>query len=276
MPNLPRQTKIIILSMLVISAMLSLLWLLASREKPVKHQPDFFGSQTANRLANSPPVILWAWERPEDLRFIETRETGVAYLARTLYLRGDRVVVRPRLQPLRVPPETFLIAVARVESDRRDAPALTPSQRAKVVAAIAGMSHTGDVAAVQIDFDATLSERDFYRDLLTDVRAQLPATTPLSITALASWCMSDDWLSGLPIDEAVPMLFRMGVERRQILIHLDAGGGFGSSLCQTSAGLSVDEPLATIPAAARTYYFNPRSWTPASARRLSGKSEDEH
>ena len=66
------------------------------------------------------------------------------------------------------------------------------------------------VRGVQIDFDATLSERDAYRALIHDVRKRLGPATPLSITALASWCIGDDWLNGLPVDEAIPMLFRMG------------------------------------------------------------------
>jgi len=39
---------------------------------------------------------------------------------------------------------------------------------------------------------------------------------PLSITALASWCAGDPWITGLPIDEAVPMLFRLGPDTRNI------------------------------------------------------------
>src|ERR1700687_5689350 len=66
-----------------------------------------------------PRVILWAWERPVDLRFINPQETGVAFLARTIQLRAREVVVRPRLQPLDLPKGTRVIAVARVESNQR-------------------------------------------------------------------------------------------------------------------------------------------------------------
>jgi hypothetical protein len=54
-------------------------------------------------------IMLWAWERPERLEFIDIEQTGVAFLARTLYLRGDEVVVRPRLQTLKTPPRTNLV-----------------------------------------------------------------------------------------------------------------------------------------------------------------------
>ena len=70
---------------------------------------------SSERMARFPKIILWAWERPENLKYIDTREVGVAFLAKTLYLRGEQVVVRPRLQPLRVPQGATIIAVARIE-----------------------------------------------------------------------------------------------------------------------------------------------------------------
>src|SRR6266480_2856196 len=67
---------------------------------------------------HSPSLFLWAWERPERLDFIDPEKVGVAFLAKTLSLQSDRVVSRPRLQPLTVPPGTSITAVARIESDR--------------------------------------------------------------------------------------------------------------------------------------------------------------
>src|SRR5687767_16011817 len=69
-----------------------------------------------------PAVILWAWERPEDLTFIDPQKTGVAFLAKTITLRGDKVLVRPRLQPLTLPEGAKTIAVVRIETDRSDSP----------------------------------------------------------------------------------------------------------------------------------------------------------
>src|SRR5258708_4017127 len=71
-------------------------------------------SAPANRMRRLPHVILWAWERHEDLSFIDPRKVGVAYLAGTLYLRGDRVVIRPMRQPLIVPEDSFMIPVVRI------------------------------------------------------------------------------------------------------------------------------------------------------------------
>jgi hypothetical protein len=214
-----------------------------------------------DHMARLPGVMLWAWERPEDLSFIDTREAGVAFLARTLYLRNEKVVARPRLQPLSVTPATTLMAVVRIESDRAAPPSLSAEQRRRVVAAIAEVARGQTVAAVQIDFDARQSERVFYRDLLLDLRAELPARIKLSITALASWCIYDDWLSDLPIDEAVPMLFRMGADHTGITQYLKAGGDFGPAACRHSLGISTDELLPALPTGRRVYIFNPRPWS---------------
>ena len=90
--------------------------------------------------AVSPRVVLWAWERPEILNFIDPREVGVAFLARTIVLRGQGVVVRPRLQPLGVPPGTALTAVVRIEPDPFEPPVLSPVQREKAFAATTQVS----------------------------------------------------------------------------------------------------------------------------------------
>jgi hypothetical protein len=218
-----------------------------------------------DRMQDFPQVILWAWERPEDLRFINSDDIGVAYLAQTVYLRDDKTTIRPRLQPLSVAEDVKLIAVTRIETSRA---ARSSDQRARTVAAIAKLTRNQRIAAVQIDFDALMSERAFYRDLLVDLRQAIPANVRLSITALASWCLGDNWLAGLPIDEAVPMLFRMGVDQRNIEMRLDAGADFNAPLARYSLGISTDEPLARLPAGRRVYIFNPRPWNAISARKI--------
>ncbi len=223
---------------------------------------------SSGRISQLPATILWAWERPEKLDFIDTEKVGVAFLARTIYLRGDRVVSRPRLQPLTLSPRTQVIAVARIESehpsDHSKQPSFFPAEIKETAAAISELGTLPNVVMVQVDFDATSSERAFYRELLIELRAKLPLTTLLSITALASWCKGDNWLEDLPVDEAVPMLFRMGVERKQFLSQLAAGDGFSSAPCQGSAGVSIDEPLAELPHVQRLYVFNPRVWSAES------------
>lgn len=227
------------------------------------------------RMAKFPKLILWAWERPENLSYIDAREVGVAFLAKTLYLRGEEVVVRPRLQPLRVPPQTTIVAVARIEVERNAAPALSVGQRERAVEEIAELARMPNVSAVQIDFDAKSSERAFYRELIFELRRRMPEETALSITALASWCLQDDWLGDLPVDEAVPMLFRMGVEQRQIQMRLEAGGDFPEPLCRRSLGVSTDENLKVVPRQRRSYIFNPKQWSSVSVSGVLERSKNE-
>lgn len=225
-----------------------------------------------NNLSSLPHIILWAWERPEKLDFIDPKKVGVAFLAKTLYLRADKVVARPRMQPLSVPNTTALIAVARIESDRSDKPALSRVQLETAATEVAALARLPNVVAVQIDFDATISERVFYSGLLTKVREALPPRIALSITALASWCKGDNWLTDLPVDEAVPMLFRMGVDRAQIMSDLSAGESFRALLCRQSQGVSTDEPLPPLPSVQRIYVFNPDPWSPNSVKSVLEKS----
>jgi len=213
----------------------------------------------SNRLSKLPQYVLWAWERPEDLRFINPQDTAVAFLSNTIHLRDDHVLVRPRFQPLLVPKAAELIAVIRIETE----PHATLSRRQieQSAAAVARNASLPRVVAVQIDFDATRSQRDFYRALLVDVRERLGPETPISITALASWCFDDNWISDLPIDEAVPMLFRMGADRGEILARLNSGHDFRSAACKGSLGVSIDEPWTSLPAGRRLYVFQAGPWT---------------
>jgi hypothetical protein len=222
----------------------------------------------ATRPDQIPRVVLWAWERPTDLRFINPNETGVAFLARTIRLRSGEVLMRPRLQPLNLPEGARVIAVARVETDSVNKPELSEQQRQKLAAAIAEMARLPAVSQIQIDFDATRTERKFYRDVIVEVRRRLPDTVSLSITALASWCTYDDWISDLPIDEAVPMLFRMAADGKQIANRLDAGEDFTAPPCRFSYGISTDEPRSSLSAARRLYVFNPDPWTEDSVRAI--------
>jgi len=210
-----------------------------------------------------PPVILWAWERPEDLTFLDSERVGVAFLAQTLFLQNDEVVLRPRLQPLKVSPTTKLIAVTRIESLKTtgERPALSDRQTEKLNSLISKTLELENVSAIQIDFDATKSEREFYRQLLVKIRQSLPGHVPLSMTALASFCLGDRWLQGLPVDEAVPMIFRMGVDSENIKRFLASGNDFQEPLCRSSYGIAVDEPLEITFAKGRSLYiFNHNSW----------------
>jgi hypothetical protein len=210
------------------------------------------------RLQPIPGIVLWAWEEPEDLRFVNPRDTGIAFLAATVRLQANATIVHPRFQPLRVPDTAKLVSVVRIEADSRAE--LNRTQLERSVATIVETSSLPRVRAVQVDFDATLSQRNFYRNLLVELRRRLPAAVPISITALASWCLDDDWISGLPIDEAVPMLFRMSAGTDQVVARMASGRHFRSPLCQNSLGISTDERWSSLPAGRRVYIFHTKPW----------------
>jgi|SRR5437870_2978075 len=223
---------------------------------------------SVSRVSPIPKTVLWAWERPTDLSFIDPLEVGVAVLVRTIHLGGDDVTVRPRLQSLSVPEAVKVIAVTRVEADPSNKPTLSHSQTERLAAAISEIATLPNVSAVQVDYDATKSEREFYRNLILELRQRLPDRVGLSITALASWCTDDDWISDLPIDEAVPMLFRMGPDGQQITRRIVSGDEFSAKPCRTSYGISTDEPLKDLSTDRRLYVFNPQSWTEESVRKI--------
>jgi hypothetical protein len=214
-----------------------------------------FDTPRAAPMDRLPRLVLWAWERPVDLRALPPG-VGVAFLAQTISTTGRGSVVLPRRQPLLVAPSTPLIAVTRIETPGGDA---AIGQVDEIARAIASTMKLPRVAAVQVDFDATLSQRPMYRQLLHAVRRQLPPATPLSITALASWCMQDDWLGDLPIDEAVPMLFRMGPAEEPLRAGI--ADRLRASACRGALGTSLDEPLAISRGRKRLYIFNPQPWT---------------
>jgi hypothetical protein len=218
-----------------------------------------------------PPRILWAWERPEDLRFINPTEFGVAFLAQTVYLAGDSVVPRPRRQPLEVPPRTYMIAVTRIETSKYKGtrPLYTAEQRSKIADLIKSTLDLQDVKAVQIDFDVVASERQFYRSLVNELKAMLPPDVPLTITSLASWCVGDAWFNDFPIDEAVPMAFRMGTDDPKIRRFLKDDNDWNEPLCRGSYGVSIDEPLeAQFKPGRRIYYFKNAAWNRSDLDRL--------
>jgi len=117
---------------------------------------------------------------------------------------------------------------------------------------------------LQIDFDAVVSERAFYRGLLLDLRGALPAGTGLSMTALASWCLGDPWIADLPVDEAVPMLFEMGVDEGEVTEVLSRRGDFTARICRHSAGVSTREALTGLPRGRRVYWFDYQPWSEES------------
>ncbi|MEP7008832.1 MAG: DUF3142 domain-containing protein [Acidobacteriota bacterium] len=207
--------------------------------------------------------MLWAWERPERLLFLDGDTTAVALLAGTVRIDRGGARLALRRQPIALPDAVPRLAVVRLEAAHGllPGPGLLAREIPDLAAQIAPLPARWRATGLQIDFDATRLQRPYYRALLTELRRRLPAKTTLSITALASWCLGDPWIADLPVDEAVPMLFRMGSEGGAIRSHFARGRDFSLPLCRTSVGLATDEPVPGKFPGRTVYLFPPHPWT---------------
>lgn len=214
----------------------------------------------SNRMKRLPSRTLWAWERPEDLSLIDPSSTAIAWLDQTL-LVGANVTPVARHQPMAYPTAAIRIAVVRIEvQSGTDIEGERGQSLAREVAsAVLTSAAVPGVSALQIDFDATRSQRGFYSELLRDLRSSMPAEMALSITALASWCSYDDWIGNLPVDEAVPMFFRMEPDRRRSPEDLPEFR-IREPLCAGSAGISTRERWPIGLGGKRIYIFADRGW----------------
>ncbi|WP_293346717.1 hypothetical protein [Phenylobacterium sp.] len=218
------------------------------------------------QAAGAQPLVLWAWERPEDLRFAG-REVEIAAQTGFIELSGDRLIVRGRRHPLQAGSGQVTTAVVHLQIDPRRRLVWTPERQAQVAQAVLRLARRPGVRRLQLDFEVRASERPILLAVLRGVRAGLPEGIELSMTALASWCDTETWLDQAPVDEIVPMLFRMGPGGERLKARLAAGGDFANPRCRGALAVSTDTPLARAPAGRRVYLFNPRSWTAASFER---------
>lgn len=230
------------------------------------------GAQAAD-VSRLPRAMLWAWQRSENLQYINPQKFGVAFLRQTITINGDRISVSPRQQPLKVPANTCLLSVSRIEVDDRARAAFTREQVGRITHAVVQTATGPGVIGVQIDFDARLSERPFYIDVLRSVRRGLPKTSLLTMTALSSWCTFDPWLRDADVDEIVPMYFSMGADKRNILAFLKEGKTLQLG-CKNCLGLSIDDLTVARSVAQSTgtradkriYFFSTMPWSIASYR----------
>jgi hypothetical protein len=221
----------------------------------------------------APRLVLWAWERPEDLRFLSQPSSpsssssssslsgsGVAYLQSTVFLYKQHVVVRRRAAGLQLPDGIWRMPVVRIESDRTYPPTLEDGQRAELLRVLKSETEQAGIGRLQIDFEASASQRAFYRQLLGELRAALGPGFFLSVTALTSWCLSDRFMADLPVDEIVPMFYRLGSEGPKLRAELSRGSDLAPE-CRRAHGLYTEEPMVPPPTPRRLYLFSRLSWT---------------
>ncbi|HEX5233928.1 MAG TPA: DUF3142 domain-containing protein [Silvibacterium sp.] len=213
-------------------------------------------SQPPSRMDRLPRVTLWAWERSENLSPADPALFAIAYLDQTLTI-GLTVQAHPRRDPIIFAANATRIPVVRIETARHAL--LDAETRSEAIQAILLSARSPGIGALQVDFDATRSQREWYRELIVELRREMPPQLPLSITALASWCSYDDWVRGLPVDEAVPMFFRMEPARRRAPADF-ADFQMREPLCRDSVGVSTGEPWPTRVLGKRIYIFSDHGW----------------
>jgi hypothetical protein len=252
-----------------------------------------FASRQA-ALSALPPLMLWVWERPDDIRTwlgnsarpsksaettdapaaaMQAQRIGVAVLDTTVLLRDGSATIKRRQQPLRLPPEWYaaggllpkapVVTVVHIDMARgAHKPALNERQKKTIIKAVVAAAARSPSQVVQLDFEVVHSQKPFLADVVQRSRAALPENVALSITALPSWCVGDAWLADLPVDEIVPMAFRMTTDGKRMREILDQDGRFPRPECQPSLGLSLDEqPWPNKLRSQRLYLFNRVAWS---------------
>ncbi len=223
-------------------------------------------------VENPPRLMLWSWQKIEDLSAIDTRKVGVALLVGRFTVDKNKIALEPRLSQLQLPPGCYREAVARVEMkqmpDQSKMEEVTTKLAHSIVNLVLAHSH---YEGLQIDFDAKELERPFYVHLLKQLRTQLPPGLSLSMTALASWSQGDQWLrqaiasDHLPVDYVVPMFFTMGVGKEQALRLLqdnlpkpfNGHSAMGLSIGETAAISQISSKLNNLD---RIYLFCSPGW----------------
>ena len=96
------------------------------------------------------------------------------------------------------------MGVVHIEIDQTQPLVWSNALRAQTVGA--ALAFVKPYQSVQIDMEARESQHGAVLEVLRGMCAGLAPGTTLSMTALASWCDTEHWLTAAPVDEIVPML----------------------------------------------------------------------
>ena len=212
-------------------------------------------------------IYVWAWERPEDLRFLGKDKDSVVivYYAGDVVIENGGMEITPRRNRLILPQDVPIIPLVRIDNFD-NAEVLDDQRLGDIKKFIVQICSITGISGCQIDFDVLSSERAFYTRLISEVKKEISPNIPLSITALVSWCDKHSWLDETEIDFAVPMFYRLGPDSMQIQTGRVGSTFLKSEKCQSAIGISTDEqlPRKTYLQGKDTYFFNPEPWTEES------------
>jgi hypothetical protein len=222
-----------------------------------------------------PRLMVWSWQHNDDLSCLDTTRVGVAYLVGRFVVHGEKIDFDRSFSQIKLPAGIYREAAVRLEIRQFDRAKIEPIADSLSTMIVArALDNPRPIGALQVDFDARLNEREFYSLLLRKLRAKLPASIKMSMTALASWCLGDNWLSAarLPVDEVVPMLFSLGLGQHQATQWLAKSNTLSPRLFggRLAPGLSLNEPGffallgSRLPQYKRIYVFSSRGWNRAT------------
>ncbi len=218
-----------------------------------------------------PQIYIWTWDYPQDFSKLQLPpNAGVAFLAGTIHITKAGIYGEPRHCRMVAPSSIPLISVCRIELSPDFKEPLDQKLANKVCDLIIKYGHVDKINKLQIDFDARLNERSFYKKIIATLQQR--TNVKLSITALVSWCMFDSWLDKMNNLEIVPMFFSMGLDRNNILEYFKNHPGYPGINYADNIGISLMESkvnkimlfnlyqknhfhLKTL------YVFNPHPWT---------------
>lgn len=232
-------------------------------------------------LESKPPLMLWSWQKPDNLSIlnpllVKSTKLGVAFLTARISVDGEKIALDPRLSRLQLPQGIYKEAVVRIEVKALPVSSARPVLIEKLVerTLTSALGHT-KVDAVQIDFDARVDQREFYKEFLARLRQRLPGAVALNMTALASWVQGDRWLedknkiNSVPsvssVQAVVPMFFTMGSGKQEALEQLakrlpEGFNGLnciGLSLSDDAGAKVIGERLKHFD---RVYLFSSPGW----------------
>lgn len=210
-------------------------------------------------------IYLYAWERPENLSFLNAKSnTAVVFYAGDIVIKNGNAINNLRRNRLTIPDGIKKIPLVRIDSFE------SPNVLLDNIDPVSNfvIKICSGFADCQIDFEARTSEYEFYSDLLSKIKNALPDNN-ISITALASWC-SGNLLDDFSVQNAIPMLYRMGKDAKVIKDGTVGKWFLSNSKCGGNIALSVDEldfnPRRYMRGRS-VYLFNPEPWTSDSYKR---------
>lgn len=201
-----------------------------------------------------PDEVWWYWDRPAVQLPSPAKDVGAAVVTTHVFFSGESFVRQPRRSSLHLPDDVVTVPVIHVEVDPARPFAGNAAQRDALRDAVVDVARRGGSTRwVQLDFEARQSQREFWRTTVEAIKAALPASIRLSVTALASWCYGDRWLADVTVDEIVPMYFRLGMARPDYVLR--SAAGVSEPRCAQAYGVADDEPPWPVSLSGRRYVF---------------------